>query len=214
MFTGIITGLGRIIDVQDLGQTQSHGKKLTLQAPANYLADVGLGDSIALNGACMTVTSLDLSTDQFCIEISAESLAKTHGLASKRLINLEKALRAQDRLGGHIVSGHVDGVGTVTHFAPVGESWELRVMAPAPLGVYLAYKGSVTLNGVSLTINSVKDQPEGCEISINLIAHTLQNTSLKELQVGEHINLEIDTVARYVQRMLSAVSIPSNVTKP
>ncbi len=212
MFTGIITGLGHIIDVQDLGPTQSHGKKLTLQAPANYLADVGLGDSIALNGACMTVTSLDLSLDRFCIEISAESLAKTHGLATKRLINLEKALRAQDRLGGHIVSGHVDGVGTVTHFASVGESWELRVMAPTSLGVYLAYKGSITLNGVSLTINSVTDSPKGCEISINLIPHTLQNTSLKELQVGEHINLEIDTVARYVQRMLSAVSVPHHAS--
>ncbi len=214
MFTGIITGLGRIIDVQDLGQTQSHGKKLTLQAPAHYLADVGLGDSIALNGACMTVTFLDKAQDQFCIEISAESLDKTHGLDSKRLINLEKALRAQDRLGGHIVSGHVDGVGTVTRLAPVGESWELKVMAPHHLGVYLAYKGSVTLNGVSLTINSVTDSPEGSEISINLISHTMQNTALHELQVGEHINLEIDTVARYVQRMLSAVSIPSNVTKP
>lgn len=212
MFTGIITGLGQIIDVQDLGPSQSHGKKLTLQAPDHYMDDVGLGDSIALNGACMTVTALDVSLNQFCIEISAESLAKTHGLDSKRLINLEKALKAQDRLGGHIVSGHVDGVGVVSHFSPVGESWELRVMSPPALGIYLAYKGSVTLNGVSLTVNSVSDTPQGCEISINLIAHTLQNTALRELRVGEPINLEIDTVARYVQRMLSAVSMPANTT--
>jgi riboflavin synthase len=214
MFTGIITGLGHIIDVQDLGQTQSHGKKLTLQAPVGYLADVALGDSIALNGACMTVTSLEVGLDRFCIEISAESLTKTHGLDSKRRINLEKALKAQDRLGGHIVSGHVDGVGKVTHFAPVGESWELRVMAPSSLSVYLAYKGSITLNGVSLTINSVHDSSAGSEISINLIAHTLHHTSLNELQVGEPINMEIDTVARYVQRMLSVVSLPSNTKTP
>jgi riboflavin synthase len=124
-------------------------------------------------------------------------------------INLEKALRAQDRLGGHIVSGHVDGVGTVTHFAQVGESWELRVMAPPQLGKYLAYKGSITVNGVSLTVNQVQDQADGCEISINLIPHTVDHTALGSLMAGAAVNLEIDTVARYVERMLGATQTPS-----
>ena len=123
MFTGIITGVGRIVAVHDLGSSLDHGKRLTLQAPAGYLDDVGLGDSIALNGACMTVTTLDQAQHQFTIDISAESLARTSGLDQQGRVNLEKALRANDRLGGHIVSGHVDGIGRVSHFAQVGESW-------------------------------------------------------------------------------------------
>ena len=205
MFTGIITGVGRIAALHDLGSSLDHGKRLTLEAPPGYLDDVGLGDSIALNGACMTVTSLDLPRHHFTIDISAESLARTTGLARiGHRLNLEKALRAHDRLGGHIVSGHVDGVGTVTRFAQVGESWELRVMAPPELGKYLAYKGSITINGVSLTVNEVADSAAGCEFSINLIPHTVQNTALGELTDGSPVNLEIDTVARYVERMLSA----------
>ena len=205
MFTGIITGVGRIVDLHALGSSLDHGKRLTIETPPGYLDDVGLGDSIALNGACMTVTSLDLPQQRFTIDISAESLARTTGLgAAGARVNLEKALRANDRLGGHIVSGHVDGIGRVSHFAPVGESWELRVMAPRELGKYLAYKGSITINGVSLTINRVADHPEGCEVSINLIPHTVENTSLGDLSAGSTVNLEIDTVARYVERMLSA----------
>lgn len=213
MFTGIITGLGQIIAVKDLGASPEHGKQLTLQAPENYLHDVNLGDSIALNGACMTVTAFDPKSHQFCIEISAESLAKTHGLSEQRWVNLEKALRANDRLGGHIVSGHVDGTARVSVFEPIGESWTLKIVAPKDLSKFLAYKGSVTVNGVSLTVNAVHDTPEGTEISINLISHTLQNTALKTLSVGELINLEIDTVARYVERMLS-LSDASKATKP
>jgi riboflavin synthase len=203
MFTGIITGVGRIVAIHSLGSSFNHGKRLTIAPPAGYLDDVGLGDSIALNGACMTVTTLDLSDEQFTIDISQESLSKTAGLDSVGSINLEKALRANDRLGGHIVSGHVDGVGHVSHFAQVGESWELRVTAPQMLAKYLAYKGSITVNGVSLTVNAVKDIAEGCEISINLIPHTVENTALGNLQTGSPVNLEIDTVARYVERMLS-----------
>lgn len=205
MFTGIITGVGRIAALHALGSSLDHGRRLTLEAPPGYLDDVGLGDSIALNGACMTVTSLDLPQRHFTIDISAESLARTTGLADiGRRINLEKALRAHDRLGGHIVSGHVDGVGTVTRFAQVGESWELCVMAPPELGKYLAYKGSITVNGVSLTVNRVSDSAQGCEFSINLIPHTVDNTALGQLTAGSPVNLEIDTVARYVERMLSA----------
>lgn len=210
MFTGIITGVGRIAALHDLGSSLDHGKRLTLEAPPGYLDDVGLGDSIALNGACMTVTSLDLPRHHFTIDISAESLARTTGLVQiGRRINMEKALRAHDRLGGHIVAGHVDGVGTVTHFARVGESWELRVMAPPELGKYLAYKGSITVNGVSLTVNEVADSASGCEFSINLIPHTVENTALGELAEGSSVNLEIDTVARYVERMLSAGTHPT-----
>jgi riboflavin synthase len=203
MFTGIITGVGRIAAVHDLGSSSNHGKRLSIQAPAGYLDDVGLGDSIALNGACMTVTSFDASENSFTIEISAESLDKTAGLTALGTINLEKALRAHDRLGGHIVSGHVDGVGQVTLFAPVGESWELRIKSPLALAKYLAIKGSITVNGVSLTVNTVRDVADGCEFSINLIPHTVQNTALGQLAQGSPVNLEIDLIARYCERMLS-----------
>jgi riboflavin synthase len=203
MFTGIITGVGRIAAIHPLGSSSLHGKRLTIATPTGYLDDVGLGDSIALNGACMTVTSLELTAGQFTIDISAESLDKTAGLDAQGSINLEKALRAHDRLGGHIVSGHVDGVGQVAYFAQVGESWELRVLCPPSLAKYLAYKGSITINGVSLTVNSVRDLPDGCEVSINLIPHTVTHTALGALQSGSAVNIEIDTVARYVERMLS-----------
>ena len=208
MFTGIITGMGRIVAIHSLGSSSHHGKQLTIQTPAGYLDDVGVGDSIALNGACMTATTLDKTNDRFTIDISVESLAKTCGLAETGIINLEKALRAHDRLGGHIVAGHVDGIGTVSYFAQVGESWELRILAPAELGKYLAYKGSITVNGVSLTVNRVTDlaaesgRAAACEFSINLIPHTVENTALGELSANSKVNLEIDLIARYVERML------------
>lgn len=204
MFTGIVTGVGRIAAVHALGSSLAHGKRLTIEAPAGYLEDVGLGDSIALNGACMTVTTLDLAAQSFTIDISAESLDKTTGLARPGVINLEKAIRASDRLGGHIVSGHVDGIGTVSFFAQVGESWELRILAPRELGKYFAYKGSITVNGVSLTVNRATDSESGTEVSINLIPHTVQNTALGALVRGSSVNLEIDLIARYVERMLTA----------
>ena len=204
MFTGIITGVGRIAAVHDLGSSLQHGKRLDIEAPAGYLDDVALGDSIALNGACMTVTTLVPEKQQFSIDISAESLDKTTGLTESGPINLEKALRAHDRLGGHIVAGHVDGIGTVTHFAQVGESWELRVNAPHELAKYLAYKGSITVNGVSLTVNRVADLDAGCEVSINLIPHSVENTALRHLRAGSRVNLEIDLIARDVERMLRA----------
>ena len=202
MFTGIITGMGQIAAVHTLGDSPAHGKRLLITPPAGYLDDVGLGDSIALNGACMTVTSMDAAAPQFTIDISAESLLKTTGLDTPGPINLEKALRANDRLGGHMVSGHVDGIGKVTHFAQVGESWELRVLAPRDLARYLAYKGSITINGVSLTVNRIADLAGGCEASINLIPHTVQNTALGHLRTGSKVNLEIDLIARYVARMM------------
>lgn len=209
MFTGIITGVGRIAAIDDLGSSAAHGKRLTIAAPAGYLDDVGLGDSIALNGACMTVTTLDPASALFSIDISAESLDKTAGLDRAGPVNLEKALRPQDRLGGHLVSGHVDGVGRVLRMEPVGESWELRILAPRPLGKYLAYKGSITVNGVSLTVNSIADTADGTELSINLIPHTVQNTALHAVAAGDRVNLEIDLIARYVERMLTAAKEPA-----
>ncbi|MEP7296935.1 MAG: riboflavin synthase [Burkholderiales bacterium] len=207
MFTGIISGLGRITQARALGPDASHGRQLTIQTPPGYLGDVQVGDSIAINGACMTVTTSDPGANRFTLDISAESLDKTAGLGEPGPVNLEKAMRANDRLGGHMVSGHVDGIGSVTHFASVGESWELRIRTPAELARFIAYKGSITVNGVSLTVNRVIDSAQGCELSINLIPHTLSNTTLGTLQVGQRVNLEIDLIARYAERMLTAPKV-------
>jgi riboflavin synthase len=206
MFTGIITAIGRITSVQALGASGAHGKHLTVETPDGYLDDVGLGDSIAINGACMTITGFDARraiAPCFTVDVSAESLARTAGLDRDGPVNLEKALRAGDRLGGHIVSGHVDDIGVVTRLKPVGESWLLAVAAPVALARYLAYKGSITVNGVSLTVNQVVDSADSAEVSINLVPHTVQNTALHTLTVGAPVNLEIDLIARYVERMLS-----------
>jgi riboflavin synthase len=217
MFTGIVSGIGQIVSAQSLGSEPSHGKRLTLEAPAGFLADVGLGDSIALNGACMTVTSLDLAAQRFTIDISAESLARTAGLDSgsdgqRSPVNLEKALRANDRLGGHLVSGHVDGIGQVSRFEPVGESWLLAIRTPRELARFIAYKGSITVNGTSLTVNRVVDDAQGCTLDINLIPHTLQHTTLGTLKVGHAVNLEVDLIARYVERMLAGAAVGAAVS--
>ena len=204
MFTGIITGLGHIVEAQPA----ANGKRLSVQAPAGYLDDVVDGDSIALNGACMTVTHFDAASSRFTLDISNESLDKTAGLDAPGPVNLEKALRAHDRLGGHLVSGHVDGIGRVSHFAELGGHWELRVAAPRELARFLAYKGSIAVNGVSLTVNRVVDLADGCEIGINLIPHTLQQTALGALVVGAGVNLEVDLIARYVERMLGSGTPP------
>jgi riboflavin synthase len=202
MFTGIVSGVGRIVESKPLGAGAGFGKALAVEAPAGFLGGVAVGDSIALSGACMTVVRLEPEARRFHVEISAESLDKTAGLDAAGEVNLEKAMRADARLDGHLVSGHVDGVGRVTRFERVGESWELRVEAPSALARFLAVKGSVAVDGVSLTVNSVADLPSGCEIGINLIPHTVQNTSLRGLAVGRRVNLEIDLIARYVERML------------
>lgn len=214
MFTGIITAVGRIDAAEPLGSTATHGKRLRIACPPEYLHDVQLGDSIALNGACMTVTSFDAAAGQFTVDISAESLDKTAGLDRPGPINLEKALRAHDRLGGHIVTGHVDGLGQVERFERVGESWDLRIGVPAALARFLAYKGSITVNGVSLTVNQVQDTAQGCTIHINLIPHTLEHTALGHLCAGGAVNLEIDLIARYVERMLQRGINPLEQQEP
>jgi riboflavin synthase len=206
MFTGIVAAVGRISAITPLGAGSDAGVRLTVHAGGLPLQDVAIGDSIAINGACMTVTQ---KTEQdFSVDVSRESLNCTVGLDSEGEVNLEKALTLAERLGGHLVSGHVDGLGEVTYFAAIGESWRLDILAPKSLASYLAYKGSVVVNGVSLTVNSVQDQPEGCVISINLIPHTIAVTTLKHLAPGARVNLEVDLIARYVERMLSLSALP------
>ncbi|UDM51270.1 riboflavin synthase [Cupriavidus sp. MP-37] len=210
MFTGIVAAVGRIESVTPLGATAESadaGVRLRIAAGGLDLSDVIIGDSIAIQGACMTVIAM--APDTFDVEVSRESLDKTVGLDRPGRVNLEKALRLADRLGGHLVSGHVDGLGEVVHFAPVGESHELRIRAPRELARYLAYKGSVVVNGVSLTVNRVSDEADGCVFSINLIPHTVEVTTLQELKPGAHVNLEIDLIARYVERMLSTAQAPA-----
>lgn len=202
MFTGIVAAVGRIEAVKPLGADPAAGVRLTVDAGALDLTDVALGDSIAIQGACMTVVEKTART--FDVDVSRESLNCTVGLAEPGEVNLEKALTAHERLGGHIVSGHVDGLGVVTRFAAVGESHELRILAPQEIGRYLAYKGSITVNGVSLTVNSVDDGDDGCEFSINLIPHTVEVTTLKHLKAGARVNLEVDLIARYTERILSS----------
>ena len=201
MFTGIITAVGKIKAVSPQGD----GLQLQIEVPANYLDDVALGDSIAIQGACMTATKIEGNT--FSLDISRESLNKTVGLDVIGPVNLEKALRLNDRLGGHLVSGHVDGVGKVVHFATVAQdpygSWLLRIAAPKELAAFLAYKGSIVVNGVSLTVNQAEDTSNACVVDINLIPHTLQNTTLGNLQQGDAVNLEVDLIARYVARIIN-----------
>ncbi len=206
MFTGIVAAVGRITDIAPLGDQGEAGVRLQVAAGGLPLSDVAIGDSIAINGACMTVISK--TEGSFSVDVSRESLHCTVGLDAPGEVNLEKALTLAERLGGHLVSGHVDGLGQVVHLAPVGESWLLEVLAPTELGKYLAYKGSVVVNGVSLTVNSVSDSAQGCTISINLIPHTIEVTTLKYLKQGSKVNLEVDLIARYVERMLSAGLLP------
>jgi riboflavin synthase len=200
MFTGIITAVGQIKSAQDKGD----GLHLVVEVPPGYLDDVALGDSIAIQGACMTATELTDTT--FALDISRESLNKTIGLDKVGSVNLEKALRLNDRLGGHLVSGHVDGVGKVAHFATVAEdadgSWLLQIEAPKALAPFLAYKGSIVVNGVSLTVNKTQDSEDACLVDINIIPHTLENTTLGKLKQGDAVNLEVDLIARYIARMM------------
>jgi riboflavin synthase len=194
MFSGIVAACGRIERIEPL----QDGVRLTVDTGGLDLSDVALGDSIANSGVCLTVVALDGARVQF--DVSRETLNCTAGLDGVgNEVNLEKALRLADRLGGHLVTGHVDGVGEVVAFTPVGESHDLVVRAPAALAGYIARKGSVTINGVSLTVNRV----EGQEFSINLIPHTVAVTNLKHLAAGSRVNLEIDLIARYVERMLA-----------
>ena len=193
MFTGIVQAVGAIRSLTQL----EGGVRLRVEAGALAMADVALGDSIAVKGVCLTVAGLEQNS--FEADVSSATLSCSAGLDRVGEVNLEKALRLSDRLGGHLVAGHVDGVGEVTCFDAVGESWLLRVRAAPDLAKYFARKGSVAVDGVSLTVNDA----EGAEFAVNLIPHTMQMTTLKDLHVGARVNLEIDLIARYVERMLA-----------
>jgi riboflavin synthase len=191
MFTGIIQAIGQIDAITQVGDDV----KLSIQAANLGLNDVIIGDSIAINGVCLTVAQL--TKTHFDAHVSKETLNVTTGLNGKQAVNLEKALRLQDRLGGHLVSGHVDGVGEVTQFTNLGDCWLLAVRAPHALSKYIAKKGSVCVSGVSLTVNKIEQDI----FTMNIIPHTLQNTTLKNLSAGSRVNIEIDQIARYVERM-------------
>ena len=192
MFTGIIEAVGRIQQVEQ----RDGGVRLTIESDRLDFSDVAIGDSIAANGVCLTVIAL--AGNAYTVDVSQESLNCTAGLAAPGEVNLEKAMRLSDRLGGHLVSGHVDGVGEVVKFEPVGDSHLLQIRPPQALSRYIAPKGSITVNGVSLTVNEVRDGV----FSINLIPHTVEVTTLKHLKPGSRVNLEVDLLARYVDRLL------------
>ncbi|HNQ05235.1 MAG TPA: riboflavin synthase [Thiobacillaceae bacterium] len=193
MFTGIIQAVGHVTHVQ---ATQGGDARVRIAAGGLDMGDVRSGDSIACNGVCLTVAAR--TPDGFDVVVSGETFACTIGFAPGDRLNLEKALRLADRLGGHLVSGHVDGVGEVLRFEPVGDSWLLQILAPESLTRYLAPKGSVAVNGVSLTVNRV----HGADFHINLIPHTLDHTMLRDLKAGSRVNLEADMLARYAERLL------------
>ena len=194
MFSGIVAAVGRIEHIAPLAD----GIRITVDTNGLDLSDIIVGDSVAHSGVCLTVVEMDGARLRY--DVSRETLNCTVGLdAVGNEVNLEKALRLADRLGGHLVTGHVDGVGEVLKFEPVGESHELIVRAPAAIAGYIAKKGSITINGVSLTVNAVSAR----DFSINLIPHTVAMTNLKHLRPGSTVNLEIDLIARYVERMLA-----------
>jgi riboflavin synthase len=191
VFTGIILSIGHICEFAARGGDA----RMVIVGGGLDFSDVAVGDSIAVNGVCLTAVTL--AADTFTVDVSAETLRCTTGFAAGAEVNLEKALRLADRLGGHLVSGHVDGVGRVVQFAATGDSWLLEIDAPAKLARFIMQKGSITVNGVSLTVNAV----EGVRFALNLIPHTLAVTTLKHLAVGTEVNLEVDMIARYVERL-------------
>ena len=195
MFTGIVAAVGTVRKAKPA----RGGRKLTIDAGSLDLKDVTVGDSIAVNGACLTVVACKALS--FEVDVSRATLACTTGLTAGKSVNLEKAMRLADRLGGHLVSGHVDGVGTVIRVAPAGGNRVIAVKAPTALAKYIARKGSITVNGVSLTVNEVK----GTEFTVNLIPHTLAKTNLGELHAGGKVNLEADMLARYAERLRGRV---------
>jgi riboflavin synthase len=194
MFTGIVAGVGVIAACAP----SAGGLRLHIEAGGVSLDDVSIGDSIAVNGVCLTVAALGGAG--FEADVSQATLGCTAGFPVGARVNLEKALRLSDRLGGHLVSGHIDGVGQVSRFEPAGDNRLLAIVAPAELAKYIARKGSIAVNGVSLTINALS----GTEFVVNLIPHTLQATSLRNLRVSDVVNLEVDLLARYAERLLNA----------
>lgn len=194
MFTGIIEAVGEIKHITPL----EAGICLNIWPGMLDLCDVKIGDSIAVNGVCLTVTTL--ANGMFSVDVSRETLSCTEGLDKQDgRVNLEQAMRLSDRIGGHLVSGHVDGIGEVVKFEPIGESYLLVIKVPGSLSKYIVKKGSITVNGVSLTVNGTV----GGEFEVNLIRHTLAMTTLNDLKTGAKVNLEVDMLARYVEQLMS-----------
>ena len=202
MFTGIIETTGLI----ENADVTPHNTRLSISAPKLGLHQIAIGDSIAVNGCCLTV--VEKSAETFSVDVSNETLQRTTGLAKGVEVNLEKSLRFGDRLGGHLVSGHIDGIGSVTAIDDLGASWHLEIQAPNELAKFIARKGSIAVNGVSLTVNSVRDDANGSAIfEINIIPHTHQVTTMRLLRKGAKVNLEIDLLARYIERMIGKESL-------
>ncbi|HEV3017501.1 MAG TPA: riboflavin synthase [Burkholderiaceae bacterium] len=202
MFTGLVQAVGRIERVERRGA----GAHLVVQAAPLDGAGLAVGDSIAVNGCCLTVTAIEGS--RFHADLSDETLARTANLDQCGPVNLELSLTVGARIGGHLVLGHVDAAGTVVGFSAAADpdSRELRVRAPRALAPYLALKGSLAVDGVSLTINRVQDLEDGCDVTINLIPHTLDVTTLGQLSIGQRVNLEVDSLARYAERIISMMA--------
>lgn len=194
MFTGIIAAIGTVSRLQGKGGDA----RISINTGKLDLGDTAPGDSIAVNGVCLTAVSL--GKDNFEADVSAESLSRTSlgQLTAGSQVNLELAMRADTRFGGHIVSGHVDGLGTITDIRPAGESINLRVQLADDLACYVAEKGSVTIDGVSLTVNDVQAN----EFEVNIVPHTQQETIIQQYKQGSHVNIEVDIIARYLERML------------
>jgi len=194
MFTGIISAIGEIASLEPRGGDV----RLTINTGNLGLGDVHLGDSIACNGACLT--AVQLTGHGFVADVSVETLSLTTvgNWKTGRSINLEKAMQASDRFGGHIVSGHVDGIGEVVSLHEDARSWRFRIRAPRGLAKYIAHKGSITVDGTSLTINKV----DGAEFELNIVPHTMTHTVMSDYRVGTKVNLEVDLVARYLERLL------------
>lgn len=199
MFTGIITGVGRITTHEPIGD----GQRITVACGDWPLDDINIGDSIAHSGCCLTI--VEKGAGLLRSDVSAHSLGIVSGLSIGALVNLEKSLTLADKLGGHLVTGHVDATGVITLWKNLAESWLMEVEVPAHLGKFIAQKGSITVNGVSLTVNAVEDVATGTRFQVNVIPHTHQVTNFAELAQGHRVNIEIDTIARYVERMSSAV---------
>lgn len=199
MFTGIITGLGRITAHEPIGD----GQRITVACGDWPLDDVNIGDSIAHSGCCLTI--VEKGAGVLRSDVTAHSLSIIAGLSVGALVNLEKSLTLADKLGGHLVTGHVDATGLITQWKNLAESWLMEVEVPAHLGKFIAQKGSITVNGVSLTVNKVEDVVSGTRFQVNVIPHTYQVTNFAELAQGHRVNIEIDTIARYVERMTSSV---------
>ena len=196
MFTGIITGLGRVTAHEPLGD----GQRITVACGDWSLDDIAIGDSIAHSGCCLTI--VEKGAGLLRSDVTAHSLTIIAGLEVGALVNLEKSLTLADKLGGHLVTGHIDATGLVTKWKNLAESWFLEVEVPAHLGKFIAQKGSITVNGVSLTVNAVEDVATGARFQVNVIPHTYQVTNFFELAQGHRVNIEIDTFARYVERMM------------